>query len=176
MSSVPSNVAANATATSAPDHPVWFYGSRGERFSSLLGVWHRGKRSVCDIVDQNQVQISSPGGKAEGVQVPTLSTSSALTPWTGQGPQKLAKPQVAINSKSPKSPNVPIGAPHPRDPAGVPGMVGGEMDRHPQRELRGRQLPITGSGTVISAENRATTESSAKMMERTNTAPSRAAD
>ena len=52
MSSVPSNVAAHATATSAPDHPVWFHGSRGERFSSLLGVWHRGKRSVQDIVDK----------------------------------------------------------------------------------------------------------------------------
>ena len=25
MSSVPSNVAAHATATSAPDHPVWFH-------------------------------------------------------------------------------------------------------------------------------------------------------
>ena len=143
MSSVPSNVAAHATATSAPNHPVWFHGSRGENFSSLLGVWHRGKRSVRDIVDQIQVKISSLGGLAEGVQVPTLRTSSALTPSTGQGPQKWAKPQVATNSKSPKSPNVPIGAPHPRVPAGVPGMVGGEMDGHPQRELRGPQLPIT---------------------------------
>ena len=56
------NVAAHATATSAPDHPVWFHGSRGEIFSSLLGVWHRRKRSVRDIVDQIQVKISSREG------------------------------------------------------------------------------------------------------------------
>ena len=111
MSSVPSNVAAHATATSAPDHPVWLHGSRGENFSSLLGVWHRGKRSVQDIVDQIQIKISSPGGIAEGVRVPTLRTSSALTPSTGQGPQKRAKPQVATNPKYPESPNVPIGGP-----------------------------------------------------------------
>ena len=37
--------------------------SRGENFSSLLGVWHRGKQSVREIVDQIQVK---------GVQVPTL--------------------------------------------------------------------------------------------------------
>ena len=86
MSSVPSNVAAHATATSAPDYSVWFHGSRGENFSSLLGVWHRGKRSVQDIVDQIQIKICSPGGIAEGGQVPTLRTSSALTPSTGQGP------------------------------------------------------------------------------------------
>ena len=92
MSSVPSNVAAHATATSAPDHSVWFHGSRGKIFSSRSGVWHRGKRSVQDIVDQIQIKISSPGGIAEGVQVPTLRTSSALTPSTGQGPQKRAKP------------------------------------------------------------------------------------
>ena len=103
-------------------------------------------------------------------------TSLAPTPSTGQGPQKRAKPQVATNPKSPKSPNVPIGAPHPRDPAGVPGMVGGEMDRHPQRQLRGPQLPITCSGTVISAENWAIMESSTWVMERTNAAPSRTAE
>ena len=127
-------------------------------------------------MDQIQIQISSPGGIAEGVQVLILRTSSALTPSNGQGPQKRAPPQVATNSKSPKCPNVPIGAPHPRDPAGVPGMVGGEMDGHPQKELRGPQLPITGSGTVISAENRAITESSRRVIERTNVAPSRTAD
>ena len=176
MSSVPSNVAAHVTATSAPDHLVWFHGSRGENFSSLLGVWHRGKRSVRDIADQTQVKISSPGGIAEGVQVPTLRTYSALTPSTGQGPQKRAKPQVATNPKSPKSPNVPIGAPHPRDPAGVPGIVGGEIDCHPQRAIRGPQLPITGSGTVISAENRAIIDSSTGVIECTNAAPSRTAD
>ena len=160
MSSVPSNVAAHATATSAPNHSVWFHGSTGEIFSSLLGVWHRGKRLVRDIVDQIQEKISSPGRIAEGVQVPTLRTFSALTPPTGQGPQKRAKPQVATNPKFPKSPNVPMGAPHPRDPASVPGMVGGEIDGHPQKAIRGPQLPITGSGTVIRAENRATNESS----------------
>ena len=176
MSSVPSNVAAHATATSAPDHPVWFHGSRGENFSSLLGVSHRGKRSVQDIMDQIQVKISSPGGIAEGVQVPTLRTSSALTPSTGQGPQKRAKPQVATNPKFPKSPNVPIGAPHPRNPAGVPGMVGGEIDGHPQGAIRGPQSPIMGSGTVTSAENRAVIDQSTGVIERTNAAPSRAAD
>ena len=160
MSSVPSNVAAHTTATSAPDHRVWCHGSRGENVSSLLGVWHRGKRSVHDIVDQIQVKISSPGGRAEGVQVPTLRTSSVLTPSTRRGPQKRPKPQVATNSKSPKFPNLPIGAPHPRDLAGVPGMVGGETDGHPQRELSRPQLPITGPVTDISAENRAIIEPS----------------
>ena len=123
MSSEPSNVAANATAIPAPDPGVWFHGSRGENFSFLLDVWHRGKRLVRKIVDQIQVKISSPGGIAEGIQVPTLRTSAALTPTTGQGPQKRAKPQVATYSKSPRSQNFPIGARHPRDPAGVPGMV-----------------------------------------------------
>ena len=176
MSFVPSDVAAHATATSAPDHPVWFHGSRVENVSSLLGIWHRGKRLVRDMVDQIELQISSPGGIAEGVQVPTLRTSSALTPSPGQGQQKRAKPEVATNPKSPKSPNVPIGAPHPRDPAGVPGMVGWEIGRQPRREIRGPPLPITGSGTVISAENRAIIDSSTWVMERTNTAPSRTAD
>ena len=157
--------------TSATDHLVWFHGSTGENFSSLLGVWHPGKRSVQDIVDQIQVKLSSPGGIAEGVQVPGLRTSS-----TGQGPQKRAKPQVATNPKFLKSPNVPIGSPHPPDPAGVPGMVGGEMYHHPQRAISGPQLPITGSGTVISAENRAIIDSSTGVIERTNAAPSRTAD
>ena len=171
MSSVPSNVAAHATATSAPDHPVWFHSGSGANFSSLLGVWHRGKRSVRDIVDQIQVKISSPAGIAEGVQVPTLRTSLTLTPSTGQGSQKRAKPQVATNPKSRKSLNVPIGAPHPRDPAGVPWMVGGEIDRHSQREIRGPQLPITGSGTVISAENWAIIDSSTWTIEHTTLHP-----
>ena len=134
------------------------------------------KASVQDIVDQIQIEISSPGGIAEGVQVPTLRTSSALTPSTGQGPQKRAKPQVATNPKFPKSPNVPIGAPHPRDPAGVPGMVGEEIDGHPQRTIRGPQLPITGSGTVVRAENWAMIDSSTGVIERTNAAPSRTAN
>ena len=176
MSSVPSNVAAHATATAAPDHSVWFHGSRGKNLSSLSGVWHRGKRSVQDIVDQIKIKISSPGGIAEGVQVPSLRTSSALTPSTGQGPQKRAKPQVATNPKFPKSLNVPIGATHPRDPPGVPGMVRGEIHGQPQRAIRGPQLPITGSGTVISAENRAIIASSTRVIERMNAAPSRTAD
>ena len=50
------------------------------------------------------------------------------------------------------------------------------MDRHPERELRGPQLPITGSETVISAENRPIIESSTRVIERTNAAPSRTAD
>ena len=100
----------------------------------------------------------------------------ALKPETGQGPQKRAKPQVAINPKFPKSPNVSIGAPHPRDPAGLPGMVGGEIDGHPQRAIKGPQLPITGWGTVISAENRTIIDSSIWVIERTNAAPSRTAD
>ena len=173
---MPSNVAAHATATSAPDHPVWFHGSRGEIFSCLLGFWHRGKRSVQDIVDQIQIKISSPGGIGEGVRVPTLRTSPALTPSTGQGPQKRAKPQVATNPKFPKSPNVPIGAPPPRNSAGVPGIVGGEMNGHPQRAIRGPQLPIMGWGTVTSAKNRAVIDSPIGVIERTNAAPSRTAD
>ena len=176
MSSVPSNVAAHATATSAPDHRVWFHGSRGKNVSSLLGVSRHGKRSVRDIIDQIHIKISFPGGIAEGVQVPTLRSCSALTPPTGHGPQKRAKPKVLTNSKSPKSPNVPIGARHPRDPAGVPGMVGGEMGRHPQRELRGQQLPIPSSGTVITAQNQAIIDSSTRVIGRTNAAPSRTAD
>ena len=112
MSSLPSNIAAHATATSARDPTVWFHGSRGESFSSLLGAWHRGKRLVREIVDQIEVKIASLGGIPEGVQVPTLRTSSSLTPSTGQGLQKRDKPQVATNPKSPKSPNVPIGAPN----------------------------------------------------------------
>ena len=87
MSSMPSNVAAHATATSAPHNSVWFHGSRGESFSSLLGVSHRGKRSFQDIKDQIQIKISSLEGIAEGIQVPTLRTSPALTQSTGQGPQ-----------------------------------------------------------------------------------------
>ena len=109
MSSLPSTVATHATATSRPHPTVWFHGSRGEKFSSVLGAWHRGKRSVREIVDQMQVKTSSPAGIAEGVQVPTLRTSLTLTPFTVQGPQQRAKPQVAISHKSPKSPNVPIG-------------------------------------------------------------------
>ena len=99
-----------------------------------------------------------------------------MNPSTGQGPQKRAKPQMATNSKSPKSLNVPIGAPHPQDPAGVPGMVGGEIDSHPQRELRGPQLPFAGTGTVISAENLAIIEPSTRVIEGTNAAPSRTPD
>ena len=176
MSSLSSSVAAHTTVTSASGPPAWFHGSRGENVSSLLGAWHRGKRSVREFVDQSGEKISSPGGIAEGAQVPALRTSLALTPSTGQGPQKRAKPQMATNPKSPKSPIVPIGASHPRDPAGVPGLVGGEMDCHPQGELRGPQMPIPGKGTVTSVENRAVIEQSTGVIERTNAAPSSAAD
>ena len=55
-------------------------------------------------------------------------------------------------------------------------MVRGEINSHPQRAIRGPQLPITGSGTIISAENRAITDSSTGVTERTNAAPSRTAD
>ena len=79
--------------TSAPDQSVWFHGSRGENITSLLGVWDRGKRSAQDIADQIQIKISSPGGIADGVQVPTLRTSPALTPSTEQRPQKQARPK-----------------------------------------------------------------------------------
>ena len=165
MSSLPGIVAAHATATSAPDPRVWFHGSRGEKFSSLLGAWHRRKPSVCEIVDQIQVKMSSLGGIAKGVQVPTLRSSLALTPSTGQGPQKRAKPQVATNPKSSTSQNAPIGTPHPRDPAGVPGLVGEEMDSRPQRELRGPHLPFPGTGTIITAENPAIIKLSTRVIE-----------
>ena len=135
-------------------------------------TWHWGKRSVGEIVDSIQIKISSPEGKAAGVQVPTLRTS----PSTRQAPQKRPKPQVATNPKSPKSPNVPIGAPHPRDPAGVPGLVGRETDSQPQRELSGPQLPFSGTETVISAENRAIIEPSTWVVQHSNAAPSRTAD
>ena len=55
-------------------------------------------------------------------------------------------------------------------------MVGGEVERHPQRELRGPQLPITSSGTVISDENRAIIDLSTRVIEHTDAAPSRTAD
>ena len=37
-------------------------------------------------------------------------------------------------------------------------------------------MPITGSGTVVGAENQATIEPSTRVIERTNAAPSRTAD
>ena len=58
---------------------------------------------------QIQVKILSPGGIAEDVQVLTLRTSSALTPSTGQGPQKRAKPPVATSRKFPKNRTFPSG-------------------------------------------------------------------
>ena len=176
MSSWPSSVAAYATATSAPDPTVWFHGSRGDTFLSLLDVWHRGKLSVLEIVVHIQVKIPTPGGIAEGVQVPTLRTSAALAPSTGHGSQKRAKPRVATNLESPKSLNVPIGALDPRDAAGVAGLVRGEMYSHPQRELRGPQLPFPGMGSIIGAGNPAIIEPSTRVIERTNAAPWRAAD
>ena len=93
MSSLPRHVAAHATATSAPDHLVWCHGSRGENPSSLLGVWHRRKRPVLQIVDQVKIRIASPGGIAEGVQVPPpqdlvgpYSMDRTRAAQTGQGP------------------------------------------------------------------------------------------
>ena len=50
------------------------------------------------------------------------------------------------------------------------------MHSPPQRELSGPQLPFPGTGTVISAENRAIIEPSTRVIERTNAAPSRTAD
>ena len=144
--------------------------------SPWVGVWHRGKRSVQDIVDQIQIKISSPEGIPEGVQVPTLRTSSALKPSTGQGPQKRAKPAVATNPKFPKSRMFPSGPPILEIQLVYLGWFGGEIDGHPQRARRGPQLPITGSGTVISAENRAIIDSSTWVIERTNAASSRTAD
>ena len=54
-------------------------------------------------------------------------------------------------------------------------MVGGEIDGHPQRAIRGPQLPIMGLGTAICAKNRAIIDSSTGVSERTNAAPSRTA-
>ena len=56
------------------------------------------------------------------------------------------------------------------------GWLGGEIDGHPQRAIKGPQLTITGSGTVISTEHPAKTDSSTGVSERTNAAPSRTAD
>ena len=83
---------------------------------------------------------------------------------------------MATNPKSPKSPNVPIGAPHRRDPAGVPGLVRGEIDSHPQRELSGPQLPFPGMGSAISTKTQAIGEPSTRVIEPTNAALSRTAD
>ena len=176
MSSLPSNVAAHATATSAPDPTVWFHCSRGENVSSLLGAWHHRTPSVCEIVDLFQVKISSLVGIAESVQVPTLRTSWALTPSTGWGTQKEAKPEVATDPKSeiPECSHRP--PPIPRDPAGAPGLAAEEMDNQSQRELRGPKLPFPGTGTVVSAENRAIIETFTMVIKRTNAAPSRTAD
>ena len=171
MSSSSSNAAAHATATSAPDHSVWFHGTRGEDVLSLLGAWHHRTRSVSEIGDHIQTRISSPGGIADGVTVPTLRTSPGLTPSTRQGPQKRATPKTATTPKSPKFPNVPIGAPHPRKPAGLPWLVGGEMDSHPQRELRGPRLPFPGRETVISDQNWAIIKQSTRVIEGRNPAP-----
>ena len=176
MCSWPSSVAAQTTATSASDPLVRFHGSTGEIFLSLLGAWHRGKRSILEIVDQIQTKISSPGRIAEGVQVPTLKTSSAHIPSTGLGPQKRAHPQLATNPKSAKSPIVPIGAPHPKNLAGAPWLVGEEMGSHPQRHLTGPSSRSQGTATVISTESRATIETSIRGIEQTDTAPSPAAD
>ena len=102
MCSMPSNVAAHATVTSAPEHSIWLHGTRGENLLSLLGGWHRRKRLVREIVDQIETKISSPDGIAENILVPTLRTSSVLTPSTRQGSQIRAKPKVATNPKSPE--------------------------------------------------------------------------
>ena len=56
------------------------------------------------------------------------------------------------------------------------GWFGGELDGHPQRAMRGPQLPILGPGTVTSVENRAVIDSSTGVIERTNAAPSCTAD
>ena len=50
------------------------------------------------------------------------------------------------------------------------------MDGQPQRVIRGPQLPITGLGTVFSAENRAIIDSSTGVVEGTNAAPLPTAD
>ena len=46
------------------------------------------------------------------------------------------------------------------------------MESYPQGELRGPQLPFPGTGTVINAENPAIIETSTRVIERTNAAPS----
>ena len=50
------------------------------------------------------------------------------------------------------------------------------MNGHPQRAITGPKLPITGSGSVISAENGAIIDSSIGVIERTSAAPSRTGD
>ena len=92
------------------------------------------------------------------------------------GAAKMGQAPSGYQFQVSEIPKILIGAPHPRDPAGVPWMVGGKIERHPQRELRGPQLPITSPGTVISAENPARIEPSTRVIERTNAAPSRTAD
>ena len=47
MSSVPSNVAAHATATSAPDHPVWFHLMR----TKSIGWLHSEFAQMLEVID-----------------------------------------------------------------------------------------------------------------------------
>ena len=90
MSVMSSQAAVHATATSALDPLVRFHGSRGGYVSSLSCALHRIKRSVLEMMDHIQTKTSSLGATSEGVHVPALITSSAITPSTGQGPQKRA--------------------------------------------------------------------------------------
>ena len=77
MSSLPSSFVAQTTATSASDPLVWFHGNRGENVWSLLGAWHRGKRSVLEIGDQIETKISPP---PEGSMRVSRSPTSG-PPW-----------------------------------------------------------------------------------------------
>ena len=97
----------------------------------------------------------------------------ALTPSTGQRPQKQAKPKVATNPKSPNPRMFRSGPPILRDRSG---LVGKEMDNHPWRQLCGPQLAVPGTGTVINAENWSIIEPSSRVIHGTSAAPSRTAD
>ena len=85
MSSVPSNVAAHATATSAPDHPVWFHRvDVAEVFPGGCHQLDRGRGSV-DAVERPQF------GVVEGTRAPLLRRSGggggmATRSWSSAAP------------------------------------------------------------------------------------------
>ena len=120
-------------------------------------------------MDHIQTKISSPGGKFDGVQVPALRTSLALTPSTRQGPQKRVKPQLDTNRGYLKSPAVPIGAHHPQH-------LVGEHDLHPRDRQRGLSSSSIGEGTATSAKEWPVVNSNTQGLEHDRDVPLRSAE
>ena len=92
MSSVPSNVAAHATATSAPDHPVWFHHvpySRLENYLEHNLVVEADKDSSLALMSRTlclreaQLNMDSVFNNAPVYQF--LGPPSYLTHWVDKG-------------------------------------------------------------------------------------------